>query len=79
MLTVEYNKGRNAVEVHGDREGLALLAKRIMALLNKDPGSYVAQGQGQEPKSNKDNILADYYLIFLREPSKEDEPHEPDH
>jgi hypothetical protein len=72
MMTVEFNKNRNAVEIHGDREGLARLAKQIMTLLNKDPGSYIAQGQGLESKNGKENVLADYYLIFLSPPTKEE-------
>lgn len=67
MLQFEYNTNRNSVEIHGDREGLMLLAKRIMGLVNKDPGSYTAAGQGNECKPHGYNELADYYLILLRE------------
>lgn len=73
MLTVEVNKSRNAVEIHADRDGIADLVRKLMALMHKEPGSYVAQGQGTQPKSSAENVLADYYLIFLREPSKEND------
>jgi hypothetical protein len=72
MMTVEINKPHNAVEIYGDREGLAALVKKIMALLNKDEGSYIANGQGLERKQSKENVLADYYVIFLSTPAQEE-------
>lgn len=71
MLTVEFNKQKGSVEVYGDAEGLKLLAKRIMALVRKDPGSYIAHGQGIEPRHHRENTLADYYTIFLCETREE--------
>ena len=71
-LTVEYNRKKNSVEVYGDKEGLKLLTKRLNALIQKDANSYIAFGQGQEPKSHRENILADYYTIFVCEDRKDD-------
>jgi len=73
MLTFEYNKQRNSIEIYGDEEGLRLLMKRINALIRKDEGSYFAYGQGQEGANGKGNILSDYYTIMLFSPPEEGE------
>jgi len=71
MLTVEYNGRKNCVEVYGDREGLKLLVKRLIALLQKDAGSYIARGQGEVVRRHRENRLVDYYTIFVCEGQKD--------
>lgn len=74
MLTVEFNKKKGSVEIYGDKEGLKLLVKRITALIRNDAGSYIAFGQGEDPKHHKENCLVDYYSIFVcNEPKDTDE------
>jgi hypothetical protein len=73
MLAFEYNTAKNCVEVYADEEGIKLLIKllikRLNALSRKDPGSYIAFGQGDQTKHHRENKLADYRSSAVKAPT----------
>ena len=64
-LTFEFNEKKESVEIHGDKEGLKLLIKRLNSLVNHEPGSYIAYECTEGNKHHRDNRLAAHYVIYM--------------